>query len=139
DMLRVLQPVQPVPEVESWAILLEVPRQVLLAPAARLEQTLQAQSRENSMIALTIGLVAVLLGLALMWLTARGVTRPIEGVAAMLKDIASGEGDLTRRLEYAREDELGELAGWFNRFLDKLQPTIADVQRSVQDARSSAD
>jgi len=139
DMLRVLQPVQPVPELEPWAILLEVPRQVLLAPAARLEQTLQAQSQENSIIALAIGLGAVLLGLALMWLTARGVTRPIEGVAAMLKDIASGEGDLTRRLEYAREDELGELAGWFNRFLDKLQPTIADVQRSVQDARSSAD
>lgn len=139
DMLRVLQPIQPVPELEPWAILLEVPRQVLLAPALRLEQTLQAQSREDSMIALGIGLGAVLLGLALMWLTARGMTRPIEGVAAMLKDIASGEGDLTRRLKYNREDELGELAGWFNRFLDKLQPTIANVQRSVQDARSSAD
>src|SRR3546814_3430892 len=44
----------------------------------------------------------------------------------LLKDIASGEGDLTRRLDYARQDELGELAGWFNRFLDKLQPIIAD-------------
>nr|WP_181296005.1 methyl-accepting chemotaxis protein [Pseudomonas sp. Q2-TVG4-2] len=139
DMLRVLQPVQPIPELAPWAILLEVPRQVLLGPAQRLEQALQTQSRKDSMIALTIGLGAVLLGLALMWLTARGVTRPIEGVAAMLKDIASGEGDLTRRLEYSRDDELGALAGWFNRFLDKLQPTIADVKRSVQDARSSAD
>ncbi|MRK21109.1 methyl-accepting chemotaxis protein, partial [Pseudomonas sp. JG-B] len=78
-------------------------------------------------------------GLLLVWLTARGVTRPILGVASMLKDIASGEGDLTRRLDYARQDELGELAGWFNRFLDKLQPIIADVKRSVQDARSTAD
>src|SRR5690606_6716486 len=120
-------------------VLLEVPRQVLLEPAQRLEQTLQAQSRKDTMIALAIGLGAVLLGLALMWLTARGVTRPIEGVAAMLKDIASGEGDLTRRLAYTRDDELGALAGWFNRFLDKLQPTIADVKRSVQDTRSSAD
>ena len=139
DMLRVLQPVQPIPELKPWAILLEVPKSVLLGPALRLEQTLQAQSRQDSAIALAIGLGAVLLGLALMWLTARGVTRPIEGVAAMLKDIASGEGDLTRRLTYTRDDELGALAGWFNRFLDKLQPTIADVQRSVQDARSSAD
>ncbi|MDH4560570.1 methyl-accepting chemotaxis protein, partial [Pseudomonas sp. BN411] len=78
-------------------------------------------------------------GLLLVWLTARGVTRPIQGVASMLKDIASGEGDLTRRLDYARQDELGELAGWFNRFLDKLQPIIADVKRSVQDARGTAD
>jgi methyl-accepting chemotaxis protein len=139
DMLRVLQPVQPIPELKPWAILLEVPKPVLLGPALQLEQTLHAQSRQDGMIALAIGLGAVLLGLALMWLTARGVTRPIEGVAAMLKDIASGEGDLTRRLEYNREDELGALAGWFNRFLDKLQPTIADVKRSVQDARTSAD
>ncbi|WP_312937446.1 methyl-accepting chemotaxis protein [Stutzerimonas nitrititolerans] len=138
-MLRVLQPVQPIAELEPWAVLLEVPRQVLLEPAQRLEQTLQAQSRKDTTIALAIGLGAVLLGLALMWLTARGVTRPIEGVAAMLKDIASGEGDLTRRLAYTRDDELGALAGWFNRFLDKLQPTIADVKRSVQDTRSSAD
>jgi methyl-accepting chemotaxis protein len=57
----------------------------------------------------------------------------------MLKGIASGEGDLTRRLDYPRQDELGELAGWFNRFLDKLQPIIADVKRSVQDARGTAD
>ena len=57
----------------------------------------------------------------------------------MLKDIASGEGDLTRRLTYDKRDELGELAGWFNRFLDKLQPTIADVKASVQAARGTAD
>ncbi|MGA4476608.1 methyl-accepting chemotaxis protein, partial [Ectopseudomonas chengduensis] len=93
----------------------------------------------DSLMALLMGLVAVIAGLLLMWLTARGVTRPILGVAAMLKDIASGEGDLTRRLQYARQDELGELAGWFNRFLDKLQPIIADVKNSVIDARSTAD
>jgi methyl-accepting chemotaxis protein len=139
EMLRVLQPVEPIADLAPWAILLEVPRDVLLSPALRLEQTLHAQSRSDSMTALAIGLGAVLIGLVLVWLTARGVTRPIEGVAAMLKDIASGEGDLTRRLDYNRNDELGALAGWFNRFLDKLQPTIADVKRSVQDARTSAD
>lgn len=139
EMLRVLQPVEPIADLAPWAILLEVPRDVLLSPALRLEQSLHEQSRRNSMTALAIGLGAVLIGLMLMWLTARGVTRPIEGVAAMLKDIASGEGDLTRRLDYNRDDELGALAGWFNRFLDKLQPTIADVKRSVQDARNSAD
>ena len=85
------------------------------------------------------GINAAVVGLLLVWLTARGVTRPILAVAARLEDIASGEGDLTRRLEYAKQDELGELAGWFNRFLDKLQPIIADVKSSVLDARSTAD
>ncbi len=116
-----------------------MPDKVLLGPALKLEAQLDEQSAASSLTATLIGLAAAVVGLLLMWLTALGVTRPILGVAAMLKNIASGEGDLTRRLEYARQDELGELAGWFNRFLDKLQPVIADVKRSVQDARSTAD
>ncbi|SDG32713.1 methyl-accepting chemotaxis protein [Pseudomonas benzenivorans] len=139
EMLRVLQPFKPIPEAKPWSVLLEVPEQALLGPALQLEQQLDRQRTADSAVALSIGLLAVVAGLLLMWLTARGVTRPILGVAAMLKDIASGEGDLTRRLEYAKQDELGELAGWFNRFLDKLQPVIADVKRSVQDARGTAD
>ncbi|QLC72424.1 methyl-accepting chemotaxis protein [Pseudomonas sp. LPB0260] len=139
EMMRVLQPFKPIPEAKNWSVLLEVPEQVLLGPARQLENQLDSRRTADSSLSLLIGLVAVLAGLLLMWLTARGVTRPILGVAAMLKDIASGEGDLTRRLAYAKQDELGELAGWFNRFLDKLQPVIADVKRSVQDARSTAD
>ncbi|MBS7691281.1 methyl-accepting chemotaxis protein [Pseudomonas lalucatii] len=139
DMMRVLQPFKPIPDAQPWSVLLEVPEQVLLGPALQLEQQLDSRRTTDSSLSLLIGLAAVSAGLLLMWLTARGVTRPILGVAAMLEDIASGEGDLTRRLDYARQDELGELAGWFNRFLDKLQPVIADVKRSVQDARGTAD
>src|SRR5690606_3841137 len=108
-------------------VLLEVPKPVLLGPALKLEQQLDESRTRDTTFSVILALVAILLGIALMWLTARGVTRPILDVASMLKNIASGEGDLTRRLEYARRDELGELAGWFNRFLDKLQPIIADV------------
>src|SRR5690606_1281935 len=36
-------------------------------------------------------------------------------------------------------DELGVLAGWFDRFLDKLQPIIAEVKRAVGDTRATAD
>ncbi|MBB4820890.1 methyl-accepting chemotaxis protein [Pseudomonas alcaligenes] len=138
-VLRVIQPFKPIPTSAAWSVLLEVPDKVLLGPALKLEAQLDEQSAASSLTATLIGLAAAVVGLLLMWLTALGVTRPILGVAAMLKNIASGEGDLTRRLEYARQDELGELAGWFNRFLDKLQPVIADVKRSVQDARSTAD
>nr|WP_068827867.1 methyl-accepting chemotaxis protein [Pseudomonas sp. BMS12] len=138
-LLQVFEPLLPIPEASAWGVLLEVPRNILLGPALRLEQQLDEQRTGATGVALGVGVVAILLGLGLMWLTALGVTRPILGVAAMLKNIASGEGDLTRRLDYARQDELGELASWFNRFLDKLQPTIADVKRSVQDARSTAD
>lgn len=139
DMLRVLQPVQLIPEAKPWGVVLEVPVQTLLGPAMQLEQKLTEQRTADISLSLVLAVIAILLGVLLMWLTARGVTRPILDVAAMLQNIASGEGDLTRRLDYAKQDELGALAGWFNRFLDKLQPVIADVKHSVQDARQTAD
>ncbi len=137
--LQVLQPLLPIPTSLPWGVLIEVPEQVLLAPAARLEAEMDAVGTRNTAVSLGLGLVVGVIGILLIWLMALGVTRPILGVAAMLENIASGEGDLTRRLDYAKQDELGQLASWFNRFLDKLQPIIADVKRSVQDARNTAD
>ncbi|VXC29356.1 Methyl-accepting chemotaxis protein McpU [Pseudomonas sp. 8AS] len=139
SMLRVLEPLLPIPQSKPWGVLLEVPMDTLLGPAHELEKQLDAQRTGDTLMSLVLALIAILLGALLMWLTARGVTRPILQVAAMLQNIASGEGDLTRRLDYAKADELGTLAGWFNRFLDKLQPVIADVKHSVQDARHTAD
>ncbi|MBG6945242.1 methyl-accepting chemotaxis protein [Pseudomonas aeruginosa] len=139
DDLKVLQPLQPIPGAKPWGVLLEVPKSALLGPALALERQLDDMRREGTWVELGLGLGAAVLGLLVLWLSARGVTRPILGVAHMLRDIASGEGDLTPRLPHTGRDELGELAGWFNRFLDKLQPIIRDVKVSVRDARSTAD
>ena len=39
-----------------------------------------------------------------------------------------GEGDLTKRLEVTSRDEIGELARWFNTFIDKLHDILGQVQ-----------
>src|SRR5476649_1698461 len=137
--LKVLAPFLPLPDSKPWGVLLNVPNSVLVAPAEALKGQLDKRSADGVFIELSLGILAAIGGLLLVSLLARSVTRPILGVARMLEDIASGEGDLTRRLHYAKQDELGQLAGWFNRFLDKLQPIIAQVKRSVQDARGTAD
>ncbi|AZF04728.1 Methyl-accepting chemotaxis sensor/transducer protein [Pseudomonas sp. R5-89-07] len=139
QQLKVLAPFAPIPGGKPWGVLLDVPKKVLVAPAEALKAQLDADNTRGTLLELGLGLLAAVVGLILVWLMARSVTRPILGVAHMLEDIASGEGDLTRRLAYAKQDELGQLAGWFNRFLDKLQPIIAEVKRSVQDARGTAD
>ncbi|MBI6950913.1 methyl-accepting chemotaxis protein [Pseudomonas koreensis] len=137
--LKVLSPFQPIPGGPAWGVLLDVPEKVLVSRAEALKQQLDASNQSGTLIELSLGVLAALIGLLLVWLMARSVTKPILGVANMLEDIASGEGDLTRRLAYDKKDELGQLAGWFNKFLDKLQPIIAEVKRSVQDARNTAD
>lgn len=137
--IGVLEPVQPIPGVNPWGILIQAPKSVVLTRALALADTLETQRARDSLISWLVGLGAIVLGLLLMNIMARRVTRPILTVAGMLEDIASGEGDLTRRLNYPRQDELGRLANGFNHFLDKLQPIIAKVKESVQSARHTAD
>jgi methyl-accepting chemotaxis protein len=139
QQITVLEPLEPIAGSKAWGVLLSVPQKVLLAPVEVLQGELDAARLRSSGLEFGLGTFAALLGMLLIWLTARGVTRPVLGLAAMLEDIAQGEGDLTRRLDYPHRDELGRLAQAFNRFLDKLQPVIAQVQGSVQDARQTAD
>jgi methyl-accepting chemotaxis protein len=71
--------------------------------------------------------VGVLLGIGLAVAIGLSITRPINAAVASLKDIAEGEGDLTRQLPATGNDEVGELATWFNIFLGKLRGIIGEV------------
>jgi len=139
EQLSVVAPIQPIPAAKPWGVVIRAPRDVVLARAQALEQTLDQQRATDNLYSILVGVLAIGVGLLLVGLMARSITRPILTVAERLEDIAGGEGDLTRRLDYASRDELGRLAVGFNRFLDKLQPIVAEVKRSVQDARATAD
>ncbi|MDU9390531.1 methyl-accepting chemotaxis protein [Pseudomonas sp. zfem002] len=139
ENVRALFPVQPISDSKPWGIIIDLPRNVLLADTISLQQTLADARTAGTLKVLLLATLAGLGGLLLMWLTASGVTRPLNSVAHMLEDIASGEGDLTQRLNYTRRDELGRLTQGFNRFLDKLQPTIAQIKQSISQTRATAD
>ncbi|AFY21462.1 methyl-accepting chemotaxis protein [Pseudomonas sp. UW4] len=139
DLIRAVYPVSPIADAKAWAVVIDLPKQVLLADSVKLQAVLDDAQQSGTIKALSVAVIAGVIGLLLMRLTASGVTRPINSVAQMLKAIASGDGDLTQRLHYSKQDELGELVSWFNRFLDKLQPTIAQIKQSITDARGTAD
>lgn len=87
---------------------------------------------------MTAGIFITIVGLLLAWLLVRVITRPINLVVAGLKDIATGEGDLTMRLDATTGDEVGELAKWFNVFIEKLQGIIKEIAEGVQTMSSSS-
>ncbi|VVS94315.1 methyl-accepting chemotaxis protein [Desulfoluna spongiiphila] len=66
------------------------------------------------------------------------IVRPINAALEELKDIAEGEGDLTRRLQVDSRDETGRFARWFNVFINKLQGIIAQFTRCTDALGSSA-
>jgi methyl-accepting chemotaxis protein len=61
----------------------------------------------------------------------REVLRPLSSVAERLREIAQGDGDLTKRIEYSVNNEIGAVAGSFNQFADKLTRIIARVRLSA--------
>ncbi|RCS52759.1 methyl-accepting chemotaxis protein [Bremerella cremea] len=75
-----------------------------------------------------IGAVIVLAFVTIFAVVAsRLLVKPLNSMTASLRDIAQGEGDLTKRLDIQSKDEIGELANWFNLFMDKLQGIISRV------------
>jgi methyl-accepting chemotaxis protein len=69
---------------------------------------------------------------------AHSIASPIRATSLMLRDIAEGEGDLTSRLKVTTKDELGDMAKWFNVFVEKLQNIIRKIAEDAKELNSSA-
>jgi methyl-accepting chemotaxis protein len=83
--------------------------------------------------------VAIAMGLLFAWLTTNSITGPIRDVTAGLRDVAEGEGDLTKRLNIGYKNEVGELASWFNVFIDKMDAMIKEIADNSGKLGNSAD
>jgi len=85
------------------------------------------------MINLTVlisGIVLVLVILAALFL-ARSISKPIVKVAGTLKDISEGEGDLTRSINVNSKDEIGDLALYFNKTIEKIKNLVKNVKEEA--------
>ena len=90
-------------------------------------------------ISIGIGLLIILgITFLLSWAVARTVTKPIKEVVETIKDIAQGEGDLTKRLPIHGNNEVGELSEWFNTFIGKLHGIISQLSGTALQLASAA-
>ncbi|MDY0162690.1 methyl-accepting chemotaxis protein [Desulfobotulus sp.] len=74
-----------------------------------------------------IGIFVFALFMGLAYLMALSLSIPIRKTTRMLKDVAEGEGDLTRKLSVQGLDEIGDMATGFNTFIEKLRDIVAQV------------
>ncbi len=61
----------------------------------------------------------------------RQIVKPLRQLVDRLKDIAEGEGDLSKRLNFESHDEIGQVGASFNVFMDKLQVLIKAVAANI--------
>ena len=93
--------------------------------------------RIGTLIASIVGIAGVLLVVLLVigLAVANAMLRPLHQIRQNLDDIAAGEGDLTRRLPVTSHDELGELAGSFNRFVEKIHGLVRQIAGMTGDLK----
>ncbi|VXC43082.1 conserved hypothetical protein [Pseudomonas sp. 8Z] len=77
-------------------------------------------------ILIVAAVLLVIFGVVGVWL-GNAFLRPLLQIKNNLDDIAAGEGDLTRRLPIASQDELGQLSGSFNRFVEKIHGLVRQI------------
>ncbi|NMY18581.1 HAMP domain-containing protein [Pseudomonas sp. WS 5019] len=77
-------------------------------------------------IMVVAAILLLVFGVIGVWLS-NAFLRPLQQIKANLDDIAAGEGDLTRRLPVTSQDELGQLAGSFNPFVEKVHGLVRQI------------
>ncbi|WP_309238429.1 methyl-accepting chemotaxis protein [Actinoplanes aureus] len=119
EIVRIAAPLV-VGKSDVWALVVTVPTGSVLAAA-----------ETTRWISVLITLVAVLIAGVAAYFLARTIVRPIEKLRDRMAEIADGDGDLTQRVSTARDDEAGQLAGAFNRFVEKVAVTIRGIAGST--------
>lgn len=79
----------------------------------------------------TIAVVGFLILIGASFLIVRSVTRPMAATAMAMESIATGEGDLTRRLDDSGSDEVARVADGFNSFVARIQTMVRELRDVV--------
>jgi methyl-accepting chemotaxis protein len=112
-----------------WTLVVGVSRNTIMAPVYRMLT-----------VCLVIGFLSILfMSLGVLFM-ARSISRPINRLSAMLKDISEGEGDLTKTINITTKDEIGDLAHYFNLTITKIKNLVVAIRHEALSlSQTSAD
>ena len=95
--------------------------------------------RKALIIQVSLALLTVMILIVAIVVILRVVAiKPLQMLTEMVTDLAQGEGDLTKRLALKSRDELGVLAGMFNRFIERMQLLVQEISGNVVTLNSSS-
>jgi methyl-accepting chemotaxis protein len=106
--------------LRPWTLVVGVSHNTIMAPVYQMLG-----------VCVAIGVLIMLLMSAGIWIITRSISRPINRLALMLKDIAEGEGDLTKEISLTSKDELGDLARYFNRTIVKIKEMVLAIKHDA--------
>ncbi|MGX1924922.1 methyl-accepting chemotaxis protein [Vibrio sp. NH-7] len=109
----------------------------LIEEAREKTQTENTLAQQKAELTLEIGtLLVIILAVVTCWLLIRVIVKPIENITSAMREISSGDGDLSQRIVSQSNDEIGQLGEAFNLFATKIQTTIQQVIGTTASIRS---
>lgn len=88
-------------------------------------------TQTSTISALVAALIGGGVGMVIIMLVSQTIAGPLRRAAAMLREIADGNGNLTHRMKVESDDEVGALAASFNRFVESLSRIMFQVREST--------
>ncbi|MDR2865521.1 MAG: methyl-accepting chemotaxis protein [Spirochaetaceae bacterium] len=104
----------------NWVILCNVPRDTVMVEVDRMKT-----------FAFTIAGIFIVIIAFVVFFVVGNMVRPIIKVTNTLKDIAEGEGDLTKTVAITSKDEIGDMARYFNQTLGKIRKLVLTIKNQT--------
>ncbi|MDR2555508.1 MAG: methyl-accepting chemotaxis protein [Fibromonadaceae bacterium] len=102
----------------------------------KVENLANAKIQKDTKLLFTIAIVVIIAALILSLAIRYSIVKPIVRVTNVLKDISEAEGDLTRTIAVNSKDEVGHLALYFNKTLEKIKKLIVAVKNQTESLAS---
>ncbi|MES1939963.1 methyl-accepting chemotaxis sensory transducer [Salinisphaera sp. T5B8] len=118
-----------------WTLVMQLPVAAVMADLNTLNADLADQRTTDTFGMLLVSALVALLGLALIWMVGRSIAGPLSQLAERMREIASGDGDLTKRLPVSGRNELATVATQFNAFVDKIDNVMIDIRDSGENVK----
>jgi methyl-accepting chemotaxis protein len=83
-------------------------------------------------------LTASVIGILVNFILSRAISGSLARLNFLVKDLADGEGDLTKRIRIDSQDETGELGKWVDLFVEKLQNILIEIKSNADSLNQSS-
>jgi len=104
----------------SWSIMI-----------AATEDYILTEVRQITTFTIILAIIVIVIVAIILFVVLTMTTKPIVRVTETLKDIAEGEGDLTKTIVIKSKDEIGDLATYFNMTLDKIKKLVVSIKKEA--------
>lgn len=126
DRILTFAPVNGLPSVK-WYVGVSVDKDKAFAMLTKF--------RTSAVVVTVIAVIGIML---LLGMLIRVLMQPLHVMAAAMRNIAQGEGDLTKRLSVQSNDEFGDLASSFNQFVERIHSSIREVSSATSQVNEVA-